>query len=204
MMKHKQITSLAFGLLALTSPAANAAGVIVDGGFEAAGPLVDDGNGVGKWNPFAGTPATFAISTTSANSGAQSLELSMQGASNTFAGVFQDISVLPGETITFGGFHAALNNTPSGIEVRIEWRGAGAEVARTTNSVFTPGTAYEPFSLTATAPANADTARVVYALQSFGGSATAVVNVDDVSVIPEPTSSLLAALGALGLIRRRR
>jgi len=192
--------------MAAAAPAANAAGVIVDGGFEAAGPLVDDGNGVGKWNPFAQAPATFAISTTSANSGVQSLELAMQGGANTFAGVFQDVSVLPGEEITFAGFHAALNNAPSGIEVRIEWQGAGVEVARTGNSVFSPGSAYEIFSLTATAPANADTARVVYALQSFGGSATSVVNVDDVTVtgIPEPTSSLLAALGALGLVMRRR
>jgi hypothetical protein len=68
---------------------------------------------------------------------------------------------------------------------RREWRRAGA---------------YAPFSLTATAPAGAEIARIVYAIQSFspGPTNTGTVYVDDLTFVPEPSSLTLL------LARRRR
>ena len=92
-------------------------------------------------------------------------------------------------------------------ELRFEWRDSvgNTEVSRTPNYAPTLTTSYSQFSLTATAPAGADTARVVYAIQSFGGPATQTVYVDDLSLtIPEPTSLVLALAGLAPFIRRRR
>ena len=99
------------------------------------------------------------------------------------------------------------------IEYRIEWRSSvtNTEISRTPNqSLPIPTDVYAPWSVTALVPPGADTARVVYAIQTFGGEPTptntGTVYVDDVSftVIPEPSALMLAGLGALGLIRRRR
>ena len=105
-------------------------------------------------------------------------------------------------------------STPSspldvGFETRIEWRNAGGEVSRTPNFTVAPGSAYTQFSIPATVPAGADTARVVFAVQTFGGdgpSNSGTIYVDDASfvVVPEPASmSLLAGVGA-ALLRRRK
>lgn len=205
-MNKLNVTMLSLGTVALTAPVAMGAGVLVDPGFE--DPLVDNGSGVGKWQPFFAAPATSVTTTSNPRTGSSSLELAMNATANLFAGVFQDVSVMAGEEITFAGFHAAVDNSPSGIEIRIEWRDSvgGTEISRTGNLVLSPGTDYEPFSLTDTTPAGADTARVVYAVQSFGGSVDASVNVDDVSVtgIPEPSSTMLAGLSLLGLLATRK
>jgi len=133
---------------------------------------------------------------------------------NTFAGAFQDITGLgSGVGYIFSGWHA----TPSspldlGTEVRIEWRNSvsGTEISRTPNSTPIPGAAYGPFSLNATVPVGADTARLVYAIQTFGGEPgnNGTVFVDDISfvVVPEPSTFILAGLGGLALVclRRRR
>ena len=131
-------------------------------------------------------------------------------ASNQFAGFFEDIQVNPGDSVMINLWHFAINNTPTAIEVRIEWLPVpgGVEISRTPNSTPSPGALYQNFSLTAAAPAGAGIARVVYAAQSFGGSTNAQINIDDFTVsgstIPEPAGTILLALGSLGLMSRRK
>lgn len=208
-MKNKTKSMLAFGLASITFPAAHGAGMLFDPGFEdtTSGNLDGDtGVTVGRWNPFSGGAPIYQTTTANPRSGAQNLRLTLEGVAGSFVGVAQDISVTEGEEVTYSLWHAAVNNDPNSIEIRIEWRDSvnNVEVARTGNSTPTVGPDYEFFSLTETVPAGADTARVVYAIQSFGGNATAQVDIDDVTFVPEPSSSLLAALALLGLAARRR
>jgi hypothetical protein len=206
-MKVKTI-ALAATVGAFAVPTAFGATVFTDSGFEDAASFVDDGSGDGKWNPFAGG-GTSAIVTDSPRNGASHAQLTMLGA-NQFAGFFQDIDVNAGDSIVLDLWHFAVNNDPTAIEIRIEWRDSvgDAEVARTANSTPSPGAAYENFSIAHTAPAGADLARVVYAAQSFGGSPTAQVNIDDFTVsgstVPEPSGAVLLSLGALGFFARRK
>ena len=94
-------------------------------------------------------------------------------------------------------------------EIRIEWRNsvANIEVGRTPNLIPALTGAYELFTLSTTVPAGADTARVVYAIQTFTGGPTnnGTVFIDDLSYVPAP-GTLAFALGGLGLagLRRRR
>jgi hypothetical protein len=125
--------------------------------------------------------------------------------------VFQDVpNLAPGTAVTFGGYHMTPSNPLDlGVETRIEWRNSvsNSEVGRTPNTILVPTGQYTPFSLAATVPVGADTARVVYAIQTFGPEPTnsGVVFVDDVSFVPEPSSSLLALAGlTLACTSRRR
>lgn len=188
-------------------------GQLFDGGFES--PITYDGPPyVGSWEGSSGGPGSWVVnSTTSPRNGAQSLELGILETPNTFAFAFQDVPGLTlGVSYTFSGWHA----TPSvpfgvGVEVRIEWRDSvgNVEVSRTANLTTPPGASYTPFSLTATVPAGADTARVVYAIQSFGPEPTdtGVVYVDDLAFagVPEPHQyALMAGVGLLGFAVWRR
>src|SRR5262249_42442878 len=130
------------------------------------------------------------------------------------AGVFQDVPITPGVAYTYSGFHQSSDPNPNGYvtEVRIEWRssaGGGSEISR--NQILPiAAPSYSPFSETATAPAGADTARVLYQIQTItntGPLMSGEVFVDDLSltVAPEPGSlALLGAAIALGASRRRR
>jgi hypothetical protein len=202
--------ALAIVVVALAAVPAWAASVS-NGGFE--DPVTADGPPfVGSWEAFNGGAGSQAVnSTASPRSGAQSLALSIANTDNTFAGVFQDVpNLTAGTPVTFSGYHMSPTD-PLGVgtEIRIEWRNSSTnvEVSRTANSSPVPTAQYTPFSLTATVPSGADTARVVYAIQSFGAEPgnNGVVYVDDVSVVPEPSTAVLS-LGALGLafLRRRR
>jgi len=110
----------------------------------------------------------------------------------------------PGDNVEFSGWHLSLLDS-GGIEIRIEWRDSvnDVEITRTPNLTPTPGAQYEPFSLPAVVPAGADTARVVYAIQSFGAGPNQLVRVDDLSFVPEPASLALLSLGGLAMLRRR-
>lgn len=199
------------GIVAALAASANA-NLFVNGGFE--DPITYDGAPfVGSWEGFNGS-ANAAAFNTNANprSGAQNLELHILGDDNSFAGAFQDVVISEGGEYTFSGWHAAAAGTAIdiGVEFRIEWRNSGtdSEVSRTANMTTKPsGSAYEMFSLTATAPVGADIARVVYAIQTFGDdgpSNSGVIYLDDLSFVPAPGSAALLAIGGLVATRRRR
>ena len=196
-------------VLAGASPCALAE--LANPGFE--DPITFDGPPfVGSWEGFSsGAGAEAANGTVMPRSGQQHLSLSIFNTDNAFAGAFQDVPGLtPGTTWTFSGWHKTttdpLDLTP---EIRIEWRDSvgNVEVGRTPNLIPTLTDVYEPFALSAMVPAGADTARVVYAIQTFTPEPTnnGTVFVDDVSFIPAPGAAALALGGlALGGLRRRR
>jgi hypothetical protein len=197
----------ALGLSLSTSAFAS---LLVDGGFES--PITSDGPPfVGSWEGFQGGGAS-AVNGTMPRSGSQSLGLSIFNTVNTFAGAFQDVPGLTsGVDYIFSGWHVTPSNPLSlGVEVRIEWRNSisNTEVSRTPNLTPVPTGSYTPFSLLATVPAGADTARVVYAIQSFSTNplGDGVVHVDDVAftVVPEPSTLALLVLGGLGAFAVRR
>ena len=174
---------------------------------------------VGFWEGFAGggPNASASNSTVSPRTGTMNLDLTINNQDASFAGVFQDVpGMIPGTPTIWSGFHRTPTSPTVfglGLEYRIEWRNSvtNTEVSRTPNSTTpVPTDVYAPFALNAVVPAGADTARVVYAIQTFGGEPnptnTGTVFVDDVSfvAIPEPSTLALAGLGALGLLRRRR
>ena len=185
-----------------------AANLLVNPGFES--PITTDGPPfVGSWEGFAGDGASAANGTAQPRTGAQHLTLTITTTPNSFTGAFQDVAVLTGTEYTFSGWHASASNPLNvGVELRIEWRNSTTEVSRTPNSTPVPSAAYSAFSLTATAPAGADTARVVYAIQSFSTAplGNGVVMVDDLSfdAVPEPSAALFLGLGAMVLANRRR
>lgn len=198
------------GLVPLLTPHASAANLFINDSFE--DPLTSDGAPfVGFWETFSGSAAASATASADLpRTGALSLLVEIMGEANTFAGVFQDVEGLnPGDVTLFSGWHW-VDPAPAGVglELRIEWRDSvsNTEIARTPNFVPNPGSTYEPFSIEATVPAGADSARVVYAAQSFGGLTEGKVYVDDVSfeVVPEPSSTLLLMLGSAGILIRRR
>lgn len=183
---------------------------LTDPSFE--GALTFDGAPfVGTWEGFsAGGPSTSEFSTEMPRTGPQSLELNIGSETNLFAGAFQDVrfsSSLAGQTAYYSGWHKSLLNA-GGSEIRIEWRDSvgDTEISRTPNLVPVIGATYEEFILSDTIPAGADTARLVYAIQSFGGVLDQQVFVDDVNfnAAPEPATACLAALAGLAIVGRRR
>ena len=211
-MRHSRIHAAAvLAVLALAAAPASAE-QLANGSFEA--PITTDGAPfVGSWEAFNGGAGSQATNSSAMpRTGAQHLALSIANTDNTFAGVFQDVpNLTAGTPVTFSGYHLTTTNPLGvGVEFRIEWRksSTNTEVSRTPNSSLVPTSVYSPFSLAATVPVGADTARVVYAIQSFGSEPgnSGVVYVDDLSFIPEPSTAVLS-LGALGLsclCRRRR
>jgi len=116
-----------------------------------------------------------------------------------------------GSEFSLTGWHATTTSPLSlGVEIRIEWRNSisNTEISRTPNATPIPGAAYSQFGFNAIVPAGADTARVVYAIQSFTTNplGNGIVYVDDMSfaVVPEPSSIALVGLGGLALLGFRR
>lgn len=213
-MKWTPVCVLAAMMAALAAPTASAQQLLANPGFE--DPITSDGAPfVGFWEGFSGgAGATSANDATMPRTGAQHLNLSITNTDNTFAGVFQDVPGLSaGQPFVFSGWHKRTT-TPLDLdaEVRIEWRNSGsdAEISRTPNFLPVLTTDYAPFALNANVPAGADTARVVYAIQTFTGGPTnnGQVFLDDMlaAIVPEPASALMAGFGVmgwLGLARRR-
>jgi hypothetical protein len=187
---------------------ASAQNLFSNSGFE--DPITFDGPPfVGSWEGFNGAGA-FAVNAPFApRNGALHGRLGIDNAPNTFAGVFQDVTgLVPGSTVSFSGYHLTPSSALNlGVEIRIEWRNAGGEVSRTPNLTTAPGASYTLFNLDATVPAGADTARAVYAIQSFSTApaGNGEVYLDDMSfVVPEPTSLAFLASAGVVMARRRR
>lgn len=168
---------------------------------------------VGSWEGFSGNFGGGAASATQGpvmpRTGANAVELAINTASG-FAGVFQDIDgLVAGQEVTFSGWNK-LGSGLIGPEVRIEWRDASpgtTEVTRTPNLVPVLTGEYTEFSLTTTVPAGATAARAVYAGQTFGaGLSGGSIFIDDFSfsVVPEPTTALLAGVALAAAAARRR
>jgi hypothetical protein len=201
----------ALSLVAAAGSQASAQNLLANPGFE--DPITYDGPPfVGSWEGFNQGPGSFAVNATvSPRTGLQHLDASIINTDNSFAGVFQDVpGMIPGQVGTFSGWH----RTPSSpldldVEVRIEWRNSGTNTEISRNQILPLATAqYTEFSITAPVPPGADTARVVYAIQTFTGGPTnnGTLYVDDTSfVIPEPTSmAVLGLVGTTALVARRR
>lgn len=208
-----KLAPLAVVLSAATLSASAGVNLLANAGFE--DPISGDGPPfVGSWETFSAdanqdTGADIARNSTAMpRSGAQSLELIIDNTANVFAGLFQDVDGLSGgQEVTFSGWHKSLAGA-GGIEIRIEWRDSinDVEISRTSNFVPTPGSEYELFEFDSVVAAGADTARIVYAIQSFGGVADQLIYVDDTSfvVVPAPGALALVGLGGIVCTRRRR
>ena len=204
-----KLAPLAVVLSAATLSASAGVNLLANAGFE--DPISGDGPPfVGSWETFSAdanqdTGADIARNSTAMpRSGAQSLELIIDNTAN----VFQDVDGLSGgQEVTFSGWHKSLAGA-GGIEIRIEWRDSinDVEISRTPNFVPTPGSEYELFEFDSVVAAGADTARIVYAIQSFGGVADQLIYVDDTSfvVVPAPGALALVGLGGIVCTRRRR
>jgi hypothetical protein len=204
----------ALACLVLIASESSAANLLINPGFE--DPITSDGPPfVGFWEAFNGGSASSVRDTVMPRNGAGHLSLNITG-DNTFAGAFQDVEgLIPGQLMNFTVWHKTLSLPYNLItEARIEWRktGQAAEVSRTPNVTIPPVDVYLPTSVIAAVPAGADTARVVYAIQSFTNTGLpdlGTVYVDDASldVVPEPTTIGLLGFGTLcfgALARRNR
>lgn len=208
-----KLASVAMVLASATLSASAGVNLLANAGFE--DPISGDGPPfVGSWETFSADGDQGAGGDVSRNStamprsGAQSLELGIFNVPNVFAGLFQDVDGLSGgQEVTFSGWHKSLAGS-GGIEIRIEWRDSinDVEISRTPNFVPTPGSEYELFEFDSVVAAGADTARIVYAIQSFGGVADQLIYVDDTSfvVVPAPGALALVGLGGIVCTRRRR
>jgi hypothetical protein len=188
--------------------------LLANPGFE--DPITSDGAPfVGFWEGFAGPSAVASRATIMPRNGAGHLSLLIDNANNSFAGAFQDVEgLVPGQLMNFSVWHKTTG-VPYNLvsEMRIEWRkvGQAAEISRTPNLLPVPTLDYSPVSLAAPVPAGADTARVVYAIQSFTNGTlpdVGTVFVDDVSlrIVPEPSTIGLWGIAFISLTvtRRRR
>jgi MYXO-CTERM domain-containing protein len=213
MRRTRWIPLAALAAVALAGSQAAAQNLLTNPGFEDAATFTADGPPfVGSWEAFNGGGGTFSVRDgVSPRNGGFDAHLSINNIDNSFAGLFQDVPVAAGQKVTYSGWNKGAP-TPfgPGAEYRIEWRSTvpDTEVSRTSNLDPIVTADYTKFSRTETVPAGVNIARVVYAIQTFGGSTNlGEVFLDDFSVTktPEPTTVALGLAGAALLaIRRRR
>jgi hypothetical protein len=213
-MKCTTLVLLAAAAAAICGPRAAAQNLLTNPGFEDASTFTQDGPPfVGSWEAFNGSANSFSIrDDVSPRTGGFDAHLSINASNNDFAGLFQDVPITAGALYNYSGFHKSANLNPSDYvtEARFEWRNSVSNTEVSRNQVLPiAGAQYTPFSLTFAAPAGADTARVVYAIQTFSDTGvlnTGTVFLDDFSLtrVPEPSSIVLASLAGLAFLRRRK
>jgi hypothetical protein len=213
-MKSTSLVLLAVAATAICGPRAVAQNLLTDGGFEDPSKYTADGPPfVGSWEAFNGGAGTFSVNDTlSPRSGARDAHTSILATNNSFAGLFQDVPVIAGDFYTYSGWHKSVNLNPADYvtEIRFEWRNSVSNTEISRNQALPiAGAQYTQFSLTLPVPVGADTARVVYAIQTFSDTGTlntGDVYLDDFSLtrVPEPSTIVLAGLGGLALLRMRR
>jgi hypothetical protein len=201
--------------IAMWCPQVAAQNLLVDPSFENPALFTADGPPfIGSWEAFNGGAGSASVSDSlMPHTGLMEAHPSIAATNNTFAGIFQDVVVIPGVSYTYSGFHKSENLNPADYvtEARFEWRNSVSNTEVSRNQVLpVAGAQYTPFSLTFTAPAGADIGRIVYAIQTFsdtGTTNTGNLFLDDLSVtagVPEPSTIMLAGLGGLALLRMRR
>jgi hypothetical protein len=209
-------------------PQALAQSILADPGFEqqltAPNP---NPNGQAGWANFGG--ATF-LETGVAHGGSWVLDTPAGGGGYSVPGTYQDFAASPGETFTLSGWvytpNALVPNSNDFAILQLSWftgappnnYGGGTGLGSTGVDVGTPagggGVALPQdvwtfVSVTATAPA--DTASMGAYLLDINADSNGTFYFDDMSltVVPEPTTLSLGALGALSalplyLIRRKK
>jgi hypothetical protein len=214
-MKGIRLTLLAaLGALMVGGAVASAANLLADPSFEDPNLYTHDGPPfIGSWEGFNGSALSSSVNDTlSPRTGQRDAHLNITASNNDFSGFFQDVLVTAGVSYTWSGFHKSVNLNPADYvtEVRFEWRNSVSNTEVSRNQILPIATSvYSPFSVTAVAPVGADTARVVYAIQTFSDTGTlntGDVFVDDVSLtaVPEPSTLAVLSLGGLAALRRRR
>jgi hypothetical protein len=200
-------------LMVVAGMCSSASADIGNGGFET-GITYDVAPAPGNWLAFFGPAGTQNVSVTNLapHSGAQHLITSLSGAANSFNGVVQPMDIVAGNSYTLNFWARAGGPVLNGAEYRIEWLNAAGgfvggqfDLNQAIQSQLT--SEYQQFTLTATAPAEAVRANVVFAIQTFltdGVNNDTTVYWDDVSLVPAPGAAALLGLGGLTLIGRRR
>lgn len=212
-----RIAALAAAVLIAGASADAAVNVLVCMSFEAnqgassaaAGDVSTTGSGWSGWNNWV-APYTAFITDDVAHSGTQ--------AGKTFsgpnAGIYQSLTATAGLTYEASAYFLnrsgdALQGATT-LDVRMTFKGVGG-VAIGTPFVSTPLNASLPLdtwtlaSVQAVAPAGTQSVEYMVFMNNPGNNGGAMY-VDDTSltVVPEPMSLGLLALGGLGLLRRRR
>jgi hypothetical protein len=201
-------------LVVVAGMCSSASADIGNGGFET-GITYDVAPAPGNWLAFFGPAGTQNVSVTNlaSHSGAQHLITSLSGAPNSFNGVVQPMDgIVTGNSYTLSFWARAGGPVLNGAEYRIEWLNAAGGFVGGQFDLNTPiqsilTSEYQQFSLTATAPAEAVRANVVFAVQTFldnGRGFDTTVYWDDVSLVPAPGAAALLGLGGLTLMGRRR
>jgi hypothetical protein len=205
-MKKRLLVSLS--ILALSATQAAAQNLVDNPSFEQ--PTVDTGSANDVWFRFgSGAGGTSSESTAMPRTGQRNIALELIGA-NQFAGVFQNLNmpVSPGQKFVFTGWSKNASGAPFAAtqELKLEWQGS-PNPPQSRVDVLTLGSNYEQFMHMGVAPAGTTGLVVTYAISSFGaGQGDSLVYLDDISVtlVPEPTTHAMIAVGLIGFLSIRR
>ena len=223
-MKRLKIFALAAMAIALFAATQAAANVLVNPGFETdavlnAAPVAD----VTGWDDF-GNSNTASANLDPVRTGIGSLQLAGSG-NFSVPGAFQTFPANPGEIWDLQGYMLTQNTLPATITfglLKIVWSNGvndlapGAIIFGQAGPPANPGVESLPFLNSASTPntwqftqargvAPAGTTQVsMFALFVDQSAGTGYFDDLQATLVPEPASLALLALGALGAIRRRR